>query len=65
MSASESHEMATTCRATRSGDDPSRANGTVATSAADAAVTATRNAAIRYAYEKVVARPVPSPDANR
>ena len=57
--------MATTWRATRAGEDPSRANGTVATSAADAAVTETRNAAIRYAYENVVARPVPSPDANR
>jgi hypothetical protein len=35
------------------------------TSAIDDAVIATRNEAIRYAYENVVARPVPSPDANR
>ena len=63
-SASDSHEIATTWRAARSGEVPSRANGTVATSAAEAAVTATRKAAIRYAYENVVARPGPRPDEN-
>src|SRR5206468_194143 len=42
-----------------------RANGTVVTSATDDAVIATRNDAIRYAYENVVARPGPRPEAKR
>src|SRR6185503_18734901 len=56
--ASDSHEMAPMCRATRSGVGSPRANGTVETSAIDVAVTATSVAAIRYAYDSVVAFPV-------
>ena len=49
ITASESHEAATTWRAARAGVRSPRASGTDETSAIDVAVTATSSEAIRYA----------------